>query len=206
MVRNGYHRPRGPAVSESPTISASDTLVRVGSGRFLTFTLNDEAYAVDIFHVLEILEYRHLTVVPMMPAFIRGVINLRGRAVPVIDLAIRFDRGSTEIRRRTSIIIVHLEDGGFGEDGEAAGGQDIGILVDTVNKVVELTAGDIEPAPSFGSGIRAEFISGMARRDGDFLILLDVAHVLSISEMVSLGDAARAGGQAEETTQPPEGS
>ena len=60
----------------------TDTLARVGSGRFLTFTLNDEAYAVDISHVLEILEYRHLTVVPMMPAFIRGVINLRGRAVP----------------------------------------------------------------------------------------------------------------------------
>ncbi|MFI5894277.1 chemotaxis protein CheW [Actinoplanes sp. NPDC051513] len=185
----------------------TDTLARVGSGRFLTFTLNDEAYAVDIFHVLEILEYRHLTVVPMMPAFIRGVINLRGRAVPVIDLAIRFDRGSTTVRRRTSIIIVHLDDIGLDdeEEGVAAGGQDIGILVDSVNKVVELTEGDIEPAPSFGSGIRADYISGMARRDGDFLILLDVGQVLSISEMVSLGEAARAGGHDEEPSEPPEG-
>ena len=182
----------------------TDTLARVGSGRFLTFTLNDEAYAVDIFHVLEILEYRHLTVVPMMPPFIRGVINLRGRAVPVIDLAIRFDRGATTVRRRTSIIIVHLDDIGLEEgDGD---GQDIGILVDSVNKVVELTDGDIEPAPSFGSGIRADYISGMARRDGDFLILLDVGQVLSISEMVSLGDAARAGGQSTEPTELPEGS
>jgi len=181
----------------------TDTLARVGSGRFLTFTLNDEAYAVDIFHVLEILEYRHLTVVPMMPAFIRGVINLRGRAVPVIDLAIRFDRGATTVRRRTSIIIVHLDDIGL-EEGDG-GGQDLGILVDSVNKVVELTEGDIEPAPSFGSGIRADYISGMARRDGDFLILLDVGQVLSISEMVSLGDAARAGGQSMEPTESPEG-
>ncbi|MFF5296829.1 chemotaxis protein CheW [Paractinoplanes globisporus] len=186
----------------------TDTLARVGSGRFLTFSLNDEAYAVDIFHVLEILEYRHLTVVPMMPAFIRGVINLRGRAVPVIDLAIRFDRGATTVRRRTSIIIVHLDDIGLDDGeggGDGGGGQDIGILVDSVNKVVELTEADIEPAPAFGSGIRADYISGMARRDGDFLILLDVGQVLSISEMVSLGDAARAGGQSEETTEPPEG-
>jgi purine-binding chemotaxis protein CheW len=183
---------------------ASGTQARTGSGRYLTFTLNDEAYALDIFHVLEILEYRHLTVVPMMPPFIRGVINLRGRAVPVIDLAIRFDRGATTVRRRTSIIIVHLDDIGLEEgDGD---GQDIGILVDSVNKVVELTEGDIEPAPSFGSGIRADYISGMARRDGDFLILLDVGQVLSISEMVSLGDAARVGGQSTEPTESPEGA
>ncbi|GIE85694.1 chemotaxis protein CheW [Actinoplanes regularis] len=181
----------------------TDTSARVGSGRFLTFTLNGEAYAVDIFHVLEILEYRNLTVVPMMPAFIRGVINLRGRAVPVIDLAIRFDRGATTIRHRTTIIIVHLDDIGL-EDGDG-GSQDIGILVDSVNKVVELTEDDIEPAPSFGSGIRADYISGMARRDGDFLILLDVGQVLSISEMVSLSNAARAGGQTVEPTESPEG-
>ncbi|MDP9794611.1 purine-binding chemotaxis protein CheW [Catenuloplanes nepalensis] len=175
------------------------TKTKTGSGRFLTFTLNDEAYALDIFHVLEILEYRNLTVVPMMPPFIRGVINLRGRAVPVIDLAIRFDRGTTEVRRRTSIIIVHIDETGLepgpgGTDGD--GGQDIGILVDSVNKVVALGAEDVEPAPSFGSGIRADYISGMARRDGDFLILLDVGNVLSISDMVTLGEAARARGRA----------
>jgi purine-binding chemotaxis protein CheW len=180
---------------------ASTTEARVGSGRYLTFTLNDEAYAVDIFHILEILEYRNLTVVPMMPAFIRGVINLRGRAVPVIDLAIRFDRGATTVRRRTSIIIVHIAETGLsGTDGNA--GQDIGILVDTVNKVVQLSESDIEPAPSFGSGIRADYISGMAKREGDFLILLDVGSVLSISDMVSLGDAAQAGDHLEEPIEP----
>ncbi|WP_328472487.1 chemotaxis protein CheW [Actinoplanes sp. NBC_00393] len=179
------------------------------AGRYLTFTLNGEAYALDIFHVTEILEYRSLTVVPMMPDFIRGVINLRGRAVPVIDIAIRFGRGRTSIDRRTSIIIVHIQDSALAEmpdlDGDekvAAGGQDIGILVDAATKVVTLQAGDIEPAPAFGAGIRADYISGMARRDEDFLILLDISHVLSISDMVRLSDLA----QQTAPEQPPESS
>ena len=166
--------------------------------RYLTFTLNGESYALDIFHVKEILEYRSLTVVPMMPDFIRGVINLRGRAVPVIDLAIRFGRGTTADRRRTTIIIVHLrETATAGDEGDTAPagaertGQDIGVLVDAVNKVVTLDGGDMEPAPAFGAGIRADYISGMARRDDGFLIVLDVSRVLSISDMVSLGDLAQ---------------
>ncbi len=148
-------RADGRVISVSDVSTATKT--KTGSGRFLTFTLNDEAYALDIFHVLEILEYRNLTVVPMMPPFIRGVINLRGRAVPVIDLAIRFDRGTTEVRRRTSIIIVHIDETGLepgpgGTDGD--GGQDIGILVDSVNKVVALGAEDVSrrPASAPGSG------------------------------------------------------
>jgi len=168
------------------------------SARYLTFTLNGESYALDIFHVTEILEYRTLTVVPMMPEFIRGVINLRGRAVPVIDLAVRFARGATTVKRRTSIIIVHI-DGPAAIDGEADGptesgrnaGQNIGVLVDAVNKVVALAPDDIEPAPAFGAGIRADYISGMAKRDNDFLILLDVSHVLSIGDMISLTDIAQ---------------
>ena len=168
------------------------------AGRYLTFTLNGEAYALDIFHVTEILEYRSLTVVPMMPDFIRGVINLRGRAVPVIDLAIRFSRGNTAIGRRTSIIIVHLEDTGFGDEGEGARGQDLGILVDSVNKVVELTAGDVEPAPSFGSGIRADYISGMAKREHGFVVVLDIGKVLSIRDIAAINSAmAEASGAGE---------
>jgi purine-binding chemotaxis protein CheW len=137
-------------------------------------------------------------VVPMMPDFIRGVINLRGRAVPVIDLAIRFGRGNTVIGRRTSIIIVHIHDPSLAElaevdadDKGVADGQDIGVLVDSVTKVVTLSSDDIEPAPAFGAGIRADYISGMARRDDDFLILLDISHVLSISDMVRLSDLAQ---------------
>jgi purine-binding chemotaxis protein CheW len=165
------------------------------AARYLTFTLNGESYALDIFHVTEILEYRNLTVVPMMPEFIRGVINLRGRAVPVIDLAIRFARGDTEVKRRTSIIIVHIQERAAGDPDAVAGGdadgQDIGILVDAVNKVVALTPDDIEPAPAFGAGIRADYISGMAKLDDGFLILLDVNHVLSIKDMINLSGLAR---------------
>ncbi|MEV4701957.1 chemotaxis protein CheW [Actinoplanes sp. NPDC049316] len=179
--------------------------------RYLTFTLNGESYALDIFHVKEILEYRSLTVVPMMPDFIRGVINLRGRAVPVIDLAIRFGRGTTTVRRRTTIIIVHIREtaiaGEEADPGAAAteqDGQDIGVLVDAVNKVVTLDDGDMEPAPAFGAGIRADYISGMAKRADDFLIVLDVSRVLSISDMVSLGDLARQQPPADEGSGAPE--
>jgi len=165
------------------------------SSRYLTFSLNDESYALDIFHVKEIVEYRSLTVVPMMPEFIRGVINLRGRAVPVIDLADRFGRGSTTIRRRTTIISVHIDEAGPAEEeviGAKAdrGGQDIGVLVDAVNKVVTLEDGDMEPPPAFGAGIRADYIGGMARREDEFLIVLDVSRVLSISDMADLRESA----------------
>jgi len=171
------------------------------SARYLTFTLNGEAYALNIFHVTEILEHRHLTVVPMMPDFIRGVINLRGRAVPVIDLAIRFARGATSIARRTSIIIVHINEAavdaseiaGGGATAVGHGGQDIGILVDTVNKVEAFSAEDIEPAPAFGAGIRADYISGMAKRDTDFIIVLDINHVLSLDDLIN---AAAVGAEA----------
>lgn len=150
-----------------------------GSARYLTFALNGDRYALDIFHVTEILEHRALTVVPMMPAFIRGVINLRGRVVPVVDLAVRFQRGSTAIARRTSIVIVEVSATGGGT-------QELGILVDAVHDVTHLTGDDIEPPPAFGAGIRADFIAGMAKRDDDFTIILAVDHVLSVDEMVSL--------------------
>ncbi|HET6484422.1 MAG TPA: chemotaxis protein CheW [Actinoplanes sp.] len=180
-------------ISPTQTTGVRDGSAAPESLRYLTFTLNRESYALNIFHVTEILEYRNLTVVPMMPEFIRGVINLRGRAVPVIDLAIRFARGATSVERRTSIIIVHITEP-VTADPAAAGsetaGQDIGILVDTVDKVVVLAEDDIEPAPAFGAGIRADYISGMAKRDDGFLILLDVGHVLSISDMISLSDVA----------------
>lgn len=152
------------------------------SARYLTFVLNGERYALDIFHVTEILEHRPLTSVPMMPAFIRGVINLRGRVVPVVDMAIRFHRGQTAINRRSSIVIVEVD------GGSKAGGstQDIGIMVDAVQEVVHLSADDIEPGPAFGAGIRADFIAGMAKRGDDFTVILDVRHVLSVDEMVAL--------------------
>ncbi|WP_433206247.1 chemotaxis protein CheW [Dactylosporangium sp. CS-047395] len=150
------------------------------AGRYLTFTLHGEAYALDIFHVIEIIEYRALTAVPMAPGFVRGVINLRGRAVPVVDLGIRFGAGATPVGRRTSIIIVH--------SGAAEDGQHVGILVDMVNKVVSFGPGDVEPPPTFGTGIQPEYISGMARREADFIIVLDLERIVSPADVVALQD------------------
>ncbi|MFI7587475.1 chemotaxis protein CheW [Spongisporangium articulatum] len=151
--------------------------------RYLTFTLQDELYAIDILQVTEIIEFRSLTVVPMMPPFIRGVLNLRGRVLPVVDLAARFEHGATEVRRRTAVIVVRA-------GGEGTATQDVGVMVDGVNKVIHLGADDIEPPPAFGAGVRTDFISGMARADAGFLIVLNTAQVLAGA--AELADAVRA--------------
>jgi purine-binding chemotaxis protein CheW len=128
-----------------------------------------------------------------MPGFIRGVINLRGRVVPVIDLAARFGRSETAVARRTSIVIVEtvgkVDEEGFSEV------QDIGIMVDAVNEVVDIPGDDLEPPPAFGAGIRPDFISGMARQGTRFTIVLDVNRVLSVDEMASMGQVRETGPQ-----------
>ncbi|WP_347986756.1 chemotaxis protein CheW [Methylomonas sp. AM2-LC] len=151
------------------------------TGQYLTFVLGGEVYALGILNIKEIIDYGHLTEVPMMPSFVRGVINLRGSVVPVIDLSARFSKGSTQIHKRTGIVIVETS-----SDSEDDTPQDLGIIVDAVNEVVDISHQDIEPPPSFGVGIRPEFISGMAKQNDRFIILLDVNRVLSIDEMATL--------------------
>ncbi|MDR6985185.1 purine-binding chemotaxis protein CheW [Rheinheimera pacifica] len=151
--------------------------------QYLTFTLGGEMFAIGILHIKEILEYGNLTTVPMMPAFIRGVINLRGAVVPVVDLSARFGRPSSEVSRRSCIVIMEVE--------VDAGVQDVGLLVDAVSAVLEIPASEIEPAPSFGARIRADFISGMAKVNGKFVIVLNVNNVLSVDEMAQLTEAAQ---------------
>jgi len=150
------------------------------AGQYLTFTLGGELYALGILSSKEIIDYGNLTEVPMMPAFVRGVINLRGSVVPVVDLQARFGKGATPVAKRTGIVIVEAA----GDDEDSS--QDLGIIVDAVNEVVEISQEDIEPAPSFGTGIRPDFISGMAKRNGRFVILLNVSKVLSVDEMAAL--------------------
>lgn len=147
--------------------------------QYLTFMLGGETFAIGILGIKEIIEYGQLTEVPMMPSFIRGVINLRGSVVPVVDLSCRFGRHSSEVTRRTCIVIVEVKAG--------EGQQDIGIVVDAVNEVLEIPKDQIEPPPTFGAKIRADFISGMGKVDGHFVILLSVDRVLSVEEMSQLG-------------------
>jgi len=146
--------------------------------QYLTFTLGGEMFAVAILNVKEIIEYGSITEIPMMPTFIRGVINLRGAVVPVIDLSSRFGNKPTEVARRTCIVIIELS------DGEAS--QDIGIMVDAVSEVLEIAKSEIEPPPGFGAKIRTDFISGMGKVNGKFVIILNVSKVLSIEEIALL--------------------
>jgi purine-binding chemotaxis protein CheW len=134
--------------------------------QYLTFQLSGEMYAVGILNVKEIIEYGQLTEIPMMPAFIRGVINLRGSVVPVVDLSARFGHAQSEVGKRTCIVIVEVSQG---DDKH-----DLGIMVDAVSEVLEVSSADIEPAPAFGAKIRADFIDGMAKISGKFVIILDI--------------------------------
>jgi purine-binding chemotaxis protein CheW len=148
--------------------------------QYLTFMLGGGVFAVGILRIKEIIEYGELTVVPRMPNFIRGVINLRGAVVPVVDLSVRFSGAATAVTRRTCIVIIEVEDG----DSQ----QVIGVMVDAVNEVLEIPPDEVEPPPAFGATIRTEFILGMGKVDGRFIILLDMGRVLSVDEMARLVD------------------
>ncbi len=143
--------------------------------QYLTFMLRGEVFAIGILAIKEIIEYGKLTEVPRMPEFIRGVINLRGAVVPVVDLAARFGKDTTDIGRRTCIVIIEVAN----DDGT----QVIGVMVDAVNAVVEIPQSEIEAAPSFGAKIRTDFIQGMGKLDGNFVIILNVDKVLSANEL-----------------------
>jgi purine-binding chemotaxis protein CheW len=132
--------------------------------------------------VREILEYAGVTPVPQMPPCISGVINLRGTAVPVLDLACRLDREPVPVSKRTCIIVVEVE----GDNGAFV----IGILVDAVNAVLDIPPSEVEPAPSLGAQVRAEMLQGIGKVNGRFVLLLDVRQVASVGELASLAPAA----------------
>ena len=150
--------------------------------QYLTFMLGGEVFAIGILCIKEIIEYAGLTEVPMMPECIRGVINLRGGVVPVLDLSARFGKKSGEVTKKTCIVIVEVQSG---EERH-----DMGVVVDAVNAVLEIPASEIEPAPAFGARIRTDFIEGMGKVAGKFVILLNVSQVLSIEELGALDRVA----------------
>jgi purine-binding chemotaxis protein CheW len=152
--------------------------------QYLTFMLSGETYAIGILRIKEIIQYGQLTEVPRMPAFIRGVINLRGAVVPVIDLSARFGKQATKVGRRNCIIIIEVV---MGEET-----QNVGVMVDAVNAVLEISASEIEPAPTFGANIRADFIAGMGKINGKFVIILNIQHVLSMDDMAELASVGTA--------------
>jgi len=149
--------------------------------QYLTFMLAGEVFAIGILGIKEIIEYHNITEVPMMPESVRGVINLRGAVVPVMDLQARFGRPASAVTKRTCIVIVEVE-----SDGER---QVVGMIVDAVNEVLDIDAAEIEPPPAFGARIRADFISGMGKVKGNFVILLDVDRVWANADIHALVEA-----------------
>ena len=165
LVKTSHH---------SPAANADQDLQQ-----YLTFMLGGEVFAIGILHIKEIIEYGQLTTVPMMPVFIRGVINLRGAVVPVIDLGSRFGGRRGEVTRRSCIVILELH----GEEET----QVIGVVVDAVNEVLEIAAADTEPPPVFGTRIRTDFIAGMGKVRDKFVVILDVDRVLSGADLELVG-------------------
>ncbi len=159
--------------------SASHATVRgaVEEKQYLTFMLGGEMFSIGILCIKEIIWYANLTEVPMMPSYVRGVINLRGSVVPVMDLSNRFGKPSTPVIKSTCIVIIEVETPNEGES------QNMGVVVDSVQAVLEIPTSEIEPAPTFGTKIRSEFIEGIAKVNGKFVILLNVNKVLSHEEL-----------------------
>ena len=161
--------------------NTNKTVARAETGRagqYLTFVLGGETFAIGIMAIKEIIEYASLTEVPMMPAYVRGVINLRGAVVPVLDLPNRFGKSSSAVTRRTCIVIIEVV---LGSERHV-----LGLVVDAVNAVLDILASEIEPPPAFGASIRTEFIQGMAKVNGKFVILLNVDRVLAADELQAL--------------------
>lgn len=152
------------------------------AGQYLTFSLNGEIYAMDSNAVREIIQCVGMTAVPLMPSFVRGVINLRGSVVPVIDLQSRLGGHSATSGKKTCIIIFDML-----RDGERT---EMGLLVESVSKVVTILNREIEPTPPFGGGLRRDFIRGMAKLMNRFIVILDTSKALDIEEMAGLVEMA----------------
>ena len=151
-------------------------------GKYLTFTLADEEYGIGILKIKEIIGMMPITTVPQTPEFVKGVINLRGKVIPVIDLRLRFGMESIDYTERTCIIVVEM-------DG-TVGTVQIGIVVDSVSEVLNIKGEDIEDTPTFGTKLDTNYIFGMAKMEGGVKILLDINRVLKAEEVELLDQAA----------------
>lgn len=159
---------------------ASDATGSAGSdlgGKYLTFFLDDEEYGVAILKVREIIGIMQITAVPQMPDYIKGVINLRGKVIPVVDLRLRFGLPEAKHTDETCVIVVDV-------------GPLVGIIVDTVQEVADIPGKDIEVPPPMGNGVDTDFLMGMGKVGGRVKILLDIDAVLSETEVTSITEAA----------------
>ncbi len=147
-------------------------------GKYLTFVLSNEEYGLEILKVREIISVLDITSVPQTPPFIKGVINLRGKVIPVVDLRLKFGMEETEYTKETCTIVVDVQ------------GFLMGIVVDTVSEVIDIAKTDIEPPPAFGSTIKTDFILGMGKVKGEIKILLSIDKILSAQEFATVEKVA----------------
>ncbi len=152
--------------------------------QYLTFKLDNEVFALDVATVREVLDFSTVTKIPRTPEFMRGVINLRGSVVPVVDLRLAFGMSATEKTVNTCIIVMEVR-----LEGE---GTIVGALADSVEEVIDLEPEQIEPAPKLGASIKTDFIRGMGKRDTHFLMILDIDRVFSADQLMELRTAAPA--------------
>ncbi len=157
--------------------AGSPGAAKAKEGKYLTFVLGHEEYGLEILKVREIISVMEITEVPQVPAFIKGVINLRGKVIPIIDLRLKFGMSAMDYTRETCIIVVNVRD------------LLLGIVVDTVAEVLDIMEKDIDPSPAFGSAVRTDFILGMGKVKGKVKILLDIDRVLSSEELEAVSEA-----------------
>jgi purine-binding chemotaxis protein CheW len=164
------------------TMNQAVAVIRKREGKYLTFSLGKEEYGLGILKVKEIIGLMPITTVPRTPAFVKGVINLRGKVIPVVDLRLKFEMEEVAYTERTCIIVVEIATSG--------GAIPMGIVVDSVSEVLNIKQGEIEDTPTFGSHLETSYILGMAKTGGGVKILLDIDKVLSSEEVSLLQEAA----------------
>ncbi|MFY8268808.1 MAG: chemotaxis protein CheW [Terrimicrobiaceae bacterium] len=165
-------------VSATPSESSSRAAL---AGKYLTFALSNEAYGIPVLKVREIITMLYITMVPQMPPYVKGVINLRGKVIPVIDLRAKLGLPKTEITDSTCIVVVQISV----TAGEV---KHIGLIVDAVEEVANVAGEDIEPAPDFGGSIEVSYILGMAKIKGEVKSLLDIDKVIAADEIKPIGE------------------
>lgn len=169
-------------MSEQESMDQAVKAVADREGKYLTFSMANEEYGIGILKIKEIIGMMSITPVPQTPEFVKGVINLRGKVIPVVDLRLRFGIEEIEYTERTCIIVVEM--------AGQAGTVQIGIVVDSVSEVLNIKGDDIEDTPTFGSKLDTDYILGMAKMEGGVKILLDIDRVLHADEIILLDKVA----------------
>lgn len=163
--------------------TAAEEAASSTAAQYLTFSLGEDVFAMDIATVREIIQYGPMTTVPLMPDFVRGVINLRGAVVPVIDLQVRFGRTASRVGKKTCIVIFNTV-----REGERV---ELGLVVDAVSEVVDIPADQIQPPPHFGTAVRREFIRGIGKVANRFVIVVEPDRAFNVAEMAELCEASQ---------------